>query len=118
MMSLEAIEALSRNCGIIAREAGLQPLEVTPYMMRNWPPISIPNLGDYCPPYWERVEDEEGNVVQAFVDKTGWGHDDEPTMTIKQFIAWLHEHCGKGIGFAITEEGQFQIFVTKFRKMI
>lgn len=118
MMSLETIAHLSSAAGIIARENGKIPLEVTPYMMRNWPPFPLPNLGDYIPPYWEEVRDEDGDLVQAFVDKTGMGSENEPAMTIKQFLAWLHEHCGKGIGFGIVEEGQFQIYVGKFRRTI
>jgi len=60
---------------------------------------------------WERTEES------WFVDKSGWGQEWEPALTwnrlkdeLREYIAHNPRH-----GFGITEEGQFQLYVTAFR---
>jgi hypothetical protein len=52
------------------------------------------------------------------VDKTGYGLDWEPALTWQQFrrqlAGYLLRHPTHG--FAVTEEGEFQIVVSAFRK--
>jgi hypothetical protein len=54
-----------------------------------------------------------------FVDKTGLGHEWEPALTVEQFKRQLREYVGEhpGHGFAITEEGEFQVYVSAFKPM-
>jgi hypothetical protein len=53
------------------------------------------------------------------VDKTGWGAPWEPALTWdglkRQLQAYVAENPGHG--FAITEEGQFQLYITAFRPL-
>lgn len=66
----------------------------------------IPNIGDYRPKGWELVD-------QYFVDKTGIGYEDEPALTTNQLLAKMKP----GMGYAIIEEGEFQIYVGEFKKV-
>jgi len=66
----------------------------------------IPNFGDYRPKGWELVG-------SAFVDKSGWGGDNEPALSFAQFVTWIKAQ-GPGFGYALIEEGQFQVYVGKF----
>jgi hypothetical protein len=53
------------------------------------------------------------------VDKTGHGLDLEPALTWKQFrkrlVGYILRHPQDG--FAITEEGEFQVVVSAFRRV-
>lgn len=58
-----------------------------------------------------------------FCDKTGMGAPDEPALTPDQLKEKLHAAVllaipfGRTVGFAIVEEGQFQVKVGVFRKL-
>lgn len=83
----------------------------------------IPNLGSYLPKGWKRVslKDEEGThgvymgdnsgFGAYFVDKSGWGSPGEPAMTVKE----LARRMKPGLGYAMVEEGQFQVKVGVFK---
>ena len=82
----------------------------------------FPNLGSYVPEGWEVTEEI------FFVDSTGVGADDKPALTIKQFNAellklvkrwnWDRESIkNPTIGLAISEEGQFQLYVSVYKKV-
>ena len=73
----------------------------------------FPSLGYLEPDGWEKTDQT------WFVDKTGHGHDWEPALTVEQFKRELRGYIGTnpGRGFAITEEGPFQVYVTAFRPM-
>ena len=77
------------------------------------PPFPFPFLGDYVPHGWEKLEDE------LFVDKTGMGADYESALTVEQFkaecIRLYRENYPSGVAFAITQEGQFQLYVGVYR---
>jgi hypothetical protein len=112
MMSLAVIQQLSdaqaRKAARVKRRPYV-PFDVEEVdRMETFP---FPNIGSYKPAGWRKVAD-------WFVDKTGWGAEDEPALTLNQFRAavreWVEKHPGDG--FAITEEGQFQIYVSAFRK--
>ena len=67
----------------------------------------IPNFGDYRPAGWELVD-------ELFVDNSGFGGSDEPALTVKQFKSLVE----KGFGYAIIDEGQFQIWIGKFNLIL
>ena len=112
MMSLEAIRRLNNEIAVEAADRDLVPY--VPYdadEVDYWPPIPFPNLGYLQPDGWEKTDSE------WFVDKTGHGHDWEPALTVEQFKKELRAYIAEnpGHGFAITEEGEFQVYVTAFR---
>jgi hypothetical protein len=63
----------------------------------------IPNIGSYRPKGWTLVE-------TYFVDKTGLGRREEPALTFVQFLGAVQA----GRGYAIIEEGLFQVVVGEF----
>lgn len=115
MMSPESIRALSREAAQRAAKRGLCPLIVESddigttgnLDMLTQHLFSLPNFGEYVPDGWELTDD----VVQ--VDKTGVGGDYEAALTIDQFSAYVATH-GPGSGYAMIEEGPFQVWVGRF----
>jgi hypothetical protein len=76
MMSLEAIRYVNQQIGARAAQEGLVPYvpfnaDETDY----YPPFPFPHLGYYQPDDWERTE------AHWFIDKTGWGREEEPALT-------------------------------------
>lgn len=117
MMSLETIRQLAADAGKEAREGGILPvpfwedvIKAVKLQLKNGESPEalrlIPFIGDHVPDGFELVEEH-------FVDSTGWGHEDEPALTIGQFA----EKLRNGRFYAITQSGQFQIFIGEFRKV-
>ncbi len=117
MMSLSAINELSNE---MARRAARQRL--IPYTFADKAEIirafqigrvCIPNIGSYRPKGWELVKEH-------FCDKSGFGRDDEPAMSFDQFKELLlskQNVVGQPTpGWAIIEEGEFQVYVGEFQK--
>lgn len=112
MMSLQAIADLARDLAIQAAEG-----EVEPYApgsaeecRTGWEKrIPIPNIGNFRPDDWKLID-------YVTVDKTGFGYEYEPALTIRAFKEWAAERVEQDdhAGFAIIEEGQFQIVVGYF----
>ena len=114
MMSLETIHRLNDEIAVEAAEEGLLPyVPFDAEEVDNWPPIPIPNLGSLEPKGWEKTD------AEWFVDKTGLGHAWEPALTVEQFKKELRAYvaANPGCGFAITEEGQFQLYVSAFKPL-
>ena len=76
----------------------------------EWPPFPFPNLGR-VPDAWEFYE-------RFFVEKTGLGRSSEPAMTVEEFRSRVRDHImdHPGHGFAIIEEGQFQVIVAALNR--
>ncbi len=111
MMSAGTIRRLAREQAKRAARAKALPLVVEgedmPDNVRMFEYIrSMPNIGTYRPNGWKLVE-------HCMVDKTGFGHEDEPALTISGLIRWVRS-MGPGNGYAIIEEGQFQVEVGRF----
>lgn len=122
MMSLETIQAMADDAGRIAAEK-----HQTPYVLFNEDDIlrmpggerwngrrqfPFPNLGSYTPPKWRKVD-------ELFVDSSGFGDESEPALTARQLNQKLLELLQKykgPVGIAITEVGQFQLYLGVFRK--
>lgn len=111
MMSPETIRSMARDAGVAAAENAVQPKffwdeEIETLKAGNLEGLkAIPNFGDHVPDGFVQVEDH-------FVDSSGMGADDEPALTIRQFVEQLNTHNG----YAITSVGQFQIYITEFSR--
>lgn len=77
----------------------------------SYPPFPFPSIGDYEPPGWEKVED-------LFADSSGFGRENEPALTVRGLKEKVKEYLREPgtHGFAITEIGQFQVYVGVFKK--
>ncbi len=111
MMSAGAIRHLGRQQARRAARAKVQPLVVEgedmPDDTRLFEYIRhMPNIGTYRPRGWKLVE-------HRLVDKTGFGLEREPALTIQGLMRWVRS-MGPGNGYAIIEEGQFQVVVGRF----
>jgi len=77
------------------------------------PPFPFPNLGDYVPDGWERID-------EFMVDSSGFGSSSEPADTPEQLRTRIEReiaaHPGETVGWAIIEVGQFQVVVGEFTK--
>jgi hypothetical protein len=114
MMSLTAIVALNEEIAVKAAQEGRLPfVPVGPDDVDRWATFPFPNLGPYEPAGWEQTE------TSWFVDKTGVGYPSEPALTVAQFKNELRRYIAEnpGHGFAITEEGPFQLYVSAFRRI-
>lgn len=64
------------------------------------------------------IDGWEPTGKEWFVDSSGFGSPSEPALTDSQFrtelLAYLREHPDHGFG--ITSVGQFQVFVSAFRR--
>jgi hypothetical protein len=117
MLDLATIKAMNREAGIRAAETNQ-----TPYVYYNLDevdelvPFPFPNLGDHRPDGWELVD-------QLFVDKSGLGQPDEPALTAEQLITEIKSRIRDArtnrdtLGWAIIEEGEFQLYVGVFRRV-
>lgn len=104
MMSLAAIQALADEVGQQAKDADLEPyLLGSQEEIDSFPPFPFPHIGSHRPSSWNLID-------QLFVDSSGFGTPDEPALTIDQF----KEELRPGFGYAIIEEGQFQLYVGVF----
>lgn len=111
MMSLATIRALSAETGTRAKrrkETPWHPETIEDITVDNI--LKITNLGSYEPGGWKRTDQE------WFVDSSGFGGEYEPALTpgalVRAMKAYFATH--PTAGFAITEEGQFQLYITAF----
>ena len=112
MMSVEVIIAVNNEIARKAAREGLVPY--VPFSAEEaTSPFFCPNIGSLKPRGWRKTGET------WFVDKTGQGFDDEPALTWKQFrrrlAGYILRHASHG--FAITEEGEFQVVVSAFRRI-
>ena len=110
MMSPAAIRNISRQAAARAARNHQTPfmmeqedLDETERVLRH-----IPFLGNYLPKGFEKVD-------EYFVDSSGFGEEGEPALTFRQFCAKVQQN-GSGYGYAITEAGQFQVYVGVYGK--
>jgi hypothetical protein len=110
MMAIETIRRMSREAAVKAARAHKVPFTVTQddiveLLAGRTGTIQFPFLGDYVPKGWELTD-------TLFVDSSGFGRPGEPALTQFQFYTRLKP----GYGYAITEAGQFQVYIGEFRK--
>lgn len=120
MMYLATIRALSAQTGRRAVRDSKQPYhpESLEDMRADNPSFRLPSIGTHCPKGWKRT------TVMWFVDSTGLDRSG-PALTYtwnclsqERFIRALREHFQRhpSAGYAVTEEGQFQVYVTAFER--
>lgn len=83
MMGLETLKAMNAEAARKARANGKEPQVVTCFEDAR----SIPFLGDACEDFDEQMD----RVDTLFVDTSGWGADDEPALSTRQFEARIDE---------------------------
>lgn len=104
MFSLAQIQSMNRETGRKAKRHGKKP-----YIAQHDNDEGVskcPNIGDYRPKGYELID-------QLFVDSSGFGSSSGLALTIDQFLAKVK----KGLGYAIIEQGQFQLYVGVFKKI-
>lgn len=114
MHSLATIIAMNNRTAEKAIRQGKLPWIVhNSEALDKMPPFPFPSIGNYEPEGWTPLD-------IWFVDKTGMGRAGESAYTVDAFKRilkeYLVEHEGEDIGFAIIEEGEFQVHVQAFRK--
>ena len=128
MMDLQTIRALAQEIGRDAERIGKQPRvltasEIVHAKRGNVHAVSaIPALGDFLPKGWARVSlkaeakdrgvhlDDNDGFGAYFVSK-GWSvRGREPALSVDEFV----DRLKPGLGYAIVEEGQFQIKIGAF----
>ena len=139
MMDIETIKQVNEEAGKNAKENNIKPLVFNSVDMdklkhNDIEPIrSMPDLGDSVPSGWNRFnlgkikdqfkysykiyKDDAKGFGAFFVDQ-GMASENEPAMTINQFIHSLSEiwNKNKKLGFGIVETGQFQVKIGIFKK--
>jgi len=105
MLSLEYIKSESQKAARKAAREKKLPYIIEAEDMPFDKFSAFPYLGTYIPKGWKKITDH-------FVDSSGFGSDSEPAMSIKQFQSKLVV----GHGYAVTEAGQFQVYVGEYVK--
>ncbi len=106
MMGLEQIREMARQAAAKAAREGRVPCLVEAEdiaAFRQGRRFPFPFLGPYVPKGWKKVQ-------ERFVDSSGFGASDEPALTAEEFI----DRLVLGRGYAITQAGQFQVYVGEF----
>ena len=82
----------------------------TPDEIQYFPPFPFPSIGNHRPNGW-KLEDN------FLVDHSGFGSPREQAYTVDQFKRKLHkllDQYDNTLGFAIIEQGEFQVVVGLF----
>ena len=135
-MSSQQIARLSDEAAADAQRRNRHPWVAGSYLAEKPDKLfdamrSMPNMGSYRPASWELVERGElklpagwafskltdlwAEAPYLMVDKGGWGGSDSRSLSpfkLRDLIA-----ANPLLGWAIVEEGQFQIVVGVFRKL-
>jgi len=138
MMDLETIKDLNKKAGRNAKKKKIMPLVFDSIEMHQLnkgditPIRSMPDLGDSIPKGWNRfnlgkikkdftyhykIYSDDNKGAGAFFVDQGMGSDNEPAMTVPQFIKSLSElwNKNKKLGYGIVETGQFQVKIGVFK---
>jgi hypothetical protein len=115
MMSGHAIQVLAREAARKASLTNKTPFMVWPQDIEQWKEdlkegklsLPFPFIGDYEPKGYEQT-------AEFFVDSTGFGGPGEPALTQERF---LNVKIKPDHAYAITEIGQFQVYITEYRKV-
>ena len=113
MMSIAAIHWVNEEIAAeAASESRIPYVPWTAIEVDGWDSFPFPNLGYYVPPDWEKTDQH------WFVDKSGVGLDWEPALTIEQFRQQLRLYAEENPdhGYAISEEGEFQLYVSAYQR--
>ena len=138
MMDIETIVAMNKDQGRRSKRNAVKPIRFDDEDIEKakegsvTPLQKIVNLGDYVPKGWRRfnarsIEDKLNipfswkilNNGGLFVDSSGMGSDNEPALSVKQFLEIISKlyDFKKDLGFAICSEGQFQLTVGVYEEL-
>ena len=112
MMDPQTIRHNQQEARQRASAENLTPYLVTKDDIAEWKngkglPLPFPDIGDYDPPNFE----EYG--ARLFCDTSGFGLDDELSLTTDQLLDALQVD----IAYAIVEIGQFQLYIQGFKRV-
>ena len=110
MMSASQIADLADECARRAKRAHRQPLVFESQHHVDGAYRTLPNLGSYRPKGWKL---EEYRTVDKYgIDFSG------PAMTLPAMLVWFKVHLTdpERSGYALIEEGEFQVVVGRFEK--
>ncbi len=125
MMSLEAIQEVSRVHAAAAASAGRFPFTFESEDLDNLECLrNIPFLGTHLSPGWKRLDITTKGYVHGLYDgdndghgawfvSTGWGEPGEPALIPEEFLKVIVA----GHSYGIVEEGQFQIKIGEFERV-
>jgi len=105
MLGLKEIQAASRKAARDSTKAKLIPYIVEAEDIDNMPPFPFPFIGYRVPRGWKKL-------TEHFVDSSGFGQPGERAMTVGELL----DKLVVGHGYAITEVGQFQVYVGEYEK--
>jgi hypothetical protein len=113
MMSLDTIRSLGRQAARESAREGRVPTifeqdDITDALAAleagQVPRLQIPFIGDRCPRGFKRTDNE------YFVDSSGYGREGEPALTMRGFLKAVRP----GFAYAVSQPGQFQVYVQEF----
>lgn len=118
MFSSDTIASLNADAALAAAQKNLQPFIpwdadeigiIGAKFFRNIPNIGSLDVSDT----WDHVED-------TLVDSSGFGQPGEPALTIDQALDYVIGHVEESgrRGFAVTSQGQFQVVLSVFEKIV
>lgn len=113
MMSLASIRELSREAAAKAARTNRKPIVIENDDLVSFDDFVrfikwAPFIGDFVHDEWEMTD-------TLFVDSSGFGSEHEPALTHRQLYTVAKEN-GAGIGYAIIETGQFQLYLGVYKK--
>ena len=114
MFSLEQIQQTARDAALEAFAENREPVCLGSGQFH--PPFPIPFIGTLV----EQFDLPYKEVKTFFVDLSGFGQEGEPALTSEQFsreASNLVTTTPEPLYWGIVEAGQFQIYVTAFRKL-
>jgi hypothetical protein len=118
--SYSYIRQLAEEATILARRDGLRPTLATEITRtyRRTHRLNIPNLGDYVPEGWTRIDHL---IEPVFVDTTGVNKDRESIVISGNELYQRALQHTKGessfvIGYGVIETGQTQALVAAYRR--
>lgn len=113
MMSLETIVGMAQEAGVRAQQEGDEPVVLGSGQF-NQKPLPIPWIGSQVEDYDLPFEE----VKRFFVDSWG-GEESGPALSQAEFIRQAQDlvaTAGGAVYWGITQIGQFQLYVTAYRR--
>lgn len=110
MLSIDQIVSMAKEQGVKARCKNIKPYLLKKFDVDHFETFPFPNIGDYTPKGWELVE-------YKTCDKTGWGSEYEPALTVNGLLKWIKnlQKADENYAMAIIEEGEFQVVIGLFK---
>jgi len=111
MWSPATLRRINQEAHDKAVKAGKQPKVLTPNAIEKSPPFKIPNLDGYCPKGWHELE--RWRAAKTDMDSRSLS----PAQIKEVMQTWVEQYGHKNLGWAICEEGQFQLYFAAYLKL-